>query len=68
METVKQTVPLEIVIEHYAAAIVRGETAGQYSEYNRVVALLKKHGHYAAVLTLQQHERKASPWNFQKVI
>lgn len=63
-----QLIPLEVATEHYAAAILRGETAGQYTEYCRVLELLKKHGHYDAVLTLKKHEKKASPWNSQKVI
>lgn len=64
----EQLVPLEVAAEHYASALTRGETAGQYSEYIRVLALLKKHGHYDAVLTLMQNEKKASLWNSQKVI
>jgi hypothetical protein len=61
-------VPLDVAAEHYMAAIVRGNTAGQYNEYHRVLALLRKHGHYDALLTLKQNEKKASPWNSQTVI
>jgi hypothetical protein len=68
MELKEQTVPLEIAAEHYAAAMTRGAIAGEYEEYNRVIAVLKKHGHYDAVLTLKKHEKKASQWNSQKVI
>lgn len=68
MKVPTPTVPLDIAAEHYAAAILRGESAGQQSEYIRIVEVLKKHGHYDAVLTLKNHERKASPWSCQKVI
>jgi hypothetical protein len=61
-------IPLEVATEHYAAAISRGTTAGQYAEYHRVLTLLRKHGHYDAVLTLMQNEKKVSPWNSQKAI
>jgi hypothetical protein len=68
MSTTAHLVPLEVAVEHYAAALSRGETAGQYTEYHRVLEVLKKHGHYDAVLTLKRNEKKASPWNSQKVI
>jgi hypothetical protein len=68
MEKLEQLIPLEVAAEHYAAAMTRGESAGQQSEYIRIVDVLKKHGHYDAVLTLKRHERKASLWSSQKVI
>lgn len=61
-------VPLEVAAEHYAAALQRGESAGQVSEYLRILDLLKKNGHYDAVLTLKKHEKKVSRWNFHKAI
>lgn len=61
-------VPLEIAAEHYAAAMQRGDSAGQVTEYLRILDLLKKNGHYDAVLTLKKHEKKVSTWNFQKAI
>lgn len=68
MEKLEQLVPLEVAAEHYAAAMVRGELAGRAVEYTRILEVLKKHGHYDAVLTLKSHEKKASQWNSQKVI
>lgn len=62
------TVPLDVAAEHYAAALSRGETAGKYAEYLRVVEVLKKHGHYDAILTLKKHELKVSPWTVQKSV
>lgn len=68
MSSTEQLVPLDVAAEHYAAAMTRGETAGKYAEYLRVVEVLKKHGHYDAILTLKKHETKASPWTVQKTI
>lgn len=68
MSNAEQLIPLEVATEHYAAAMTRGETAGKYYEYLRVVEVLKKHGHYDAILTLKKHETKASPWTVQKTV
>lgn len=68
MEKLEQLIPLEVAAEHYAAAMTRGQEAGKSLEYVRIVEVLKKHGHYDAVLTLKGHEKKASRWNSQKVI
>lgn len=65
METTVPLVPLDVVTEHYAAAMSRGENAGVYKEYLRVLSVLKKHGHYDAVLTLKKYEEKGSRWNSQ---
>ena len=62
------SVPLEVAAEHYRDGMVRGETAGMYKEYLRIVDVLKTHGHYDAVLTLKKHEKKDLQWSYQKVI
>ncbi len=66
MSTLEQLVPLDIAAEHYAAAMTRGATEGKHSEYLRILELLKKNGHYDAVLTLKKNETKAPIWASQK--
>lgn len=66
MNTIEQVIPLEVAAEHYAAAMTRGATAGKHSEYLRILDLLKKNGHYDAVLTLKKNETKAPIWASQK--
>lgn len=68
MSTDVQVVPLEVAIEHYGDAMVRGENAGQYAEYHRVLSVLKKHGHYDAILTLKKHSKKTELWNSRNSI
>lgn len=47
------TVPFTTAAELVAASSRRGEEAGKFKEYNHILELLKEHGHYDALLTLQ---------------
>jgi hypothetical protein len=51
-----KTIPLEVAIEHYADGMQRGKRAGVVEEHIRILALLKKHGMYDAVLLLKQEK------------
>lgn len=53
-----QTVPLEIAAQHFVAAAKRGEEAGMRKEHERIMHMLKKHGHYDAILTIKKHDKK----------
>lgn len=61
-------VPLEVAAEHYRDGMIRGENAGTYKEYLRILTVLKNHGHYDAVLTLKKHAKKDAQWSYQPVI
>ena len=54
----ERNISLDVALEHFAAATQRGEQAGAYREYYRILDILKKNGHYTAVLALKPHEPK----------
>lgn len=54
VKTEDKLIPLAAATEHYAAAYVRGQNEGTKREFDRVISLLKKSGHYDAVLTLKK--------------
>jgi hypothetical protein len=56
----EKTIELSIAIEHYGDGMRRGEAAGRHLEHARLIQLLKKHGHYDAILTINAHAPKSS--------
>jgi hypothetical protein len=57
-EPMFKTIPLDVAIEHYADGMQRGKRAGVLEEHTRILALLKKHGMYDAVLLLKKETHK----------
>jgi hypothetical protein len=53
-----KTIPLDVAVEHYADGVRRGKRVGVLEEHTRILALLKKHGMYDAVLMLKKEENK----------
>jgi hypothetical protein len=57
MESPKM-IDLHVAVEHYGDAMRRGHAAGVDEEFRRLLDILKKHGHYDAVLILKKHQKK----------
>jgi hypothetical protein len=55
----EQNIPLEAATQHFAHAAQRGQDAGRLLEYQRIIELLRKHGHYDAILTLRKDKERA---------
>jgi hypothetical protein len=53
-----QTISLETATQHFAHAAQRGQDAGRILEHQRIIELLRKHGHYDAILTLRKDREK----------
>lgn len=54
----EQNIPLEAATQHFAHAAQRGQDAGRLLEYQRIIELLRKHGHYDAILTLRKDKER----------
>ena len=52
-----KTIPLEVAQQHFAAAASRGLASGRQIEHKRIVDLLKKQGHYQAVLAILNNDQ-----------
>lgn len=52
-----RTIPLEVAQEHFLAAATRSLASGKQIERKRIVELLKKNGHYEAVLTILKEDK-----------
>jgi len=52
-----KTIPLEVAQEHFAAAATRSLESGKQIEHKRIVELLRKYGHYDAVLTILKNDK-----------
>jgi|TARA_R110000803_G_scaffold31437_1_gene70111 hypothetical protein len=61
-------IELTTAIEHYGDGMRRGELAGREMEYTRIMDVLRKHGHYDAVLTMRTHLVKTSVVKRQSVV
>ena len=61
-------IELTTAIEHYGDGMRRGELAGREMEYTRIMDVLRKHGHYDAVLTMRNHLTKTSVIKRQSVV
>lgn len=51
-----KTIPVEIAMEYYTDADRRGRTAGAVLERKRIEAILKKAGHYEALLAIKRQD------------
>lgn len=49
-----KTIPLDVAMEHYGDGMRRGKRAGVLEEHYRILALLKKHGMYDAILAIKR--------------
>lgn len=61
-------IELSTAIEHYGDGLRRGEVAGRHLEHSRLLQILKKHGHYDAILTINKHAPKSSVTQKQTVV